>query len=51
LNIDGGGKPCKEKFVKNNFLNVGVSAVLPALVFAVFGCKNRGGGASSLSTG
>jgi hypothetical protein len=44
LNIEGGEKPCKEKFVKNNFLNVGVPAVLPALGFAIFGCKNRAAG-------
>jgi hypothetical protein len=51
LNIDGGEKPHKEKLMKNKSLNVGVHAVLPALRFAIFGFKNRGGGASSLSTG
>jgi hypothetical protein len=44
LNIEGGEKPHKEKLMKNKSLNVGVLAVLTALGFAIFGCKNRGGG-------
>jgi hypothetical protein len=44
LNIDGGGKPRKEKFVKNSLSNMGVPAVLPALGLRYFDVKTAAAG-------